>query len=134
MPEQLLWGVDAPEEELRPRSTIYQAPSWSWAAVNLPVREVFAFGSFRYHYAFLVDLTRVEARSFDMVVDQGPAQIQLSGMPFNACFVKKAPPSKSVRYSYTLETATLEHTEISVYLDHFTLKRLCDMFTGACIV
>ena len=79
LPEQLLWRVEALLEDLRHFSTPYQAPSWSWAAVNHPVREAFADGLFRYNAQFFITFMGVEAENPGMVIYQDAACIRLRG-------------------------------------------------------
>ena len=116
--EQLLWRVEAPAEHLSPRSAVYQAPSWSWAAVNNPVREIFAFGIFRYDPHFLIEITAIEGQNLEMVINPTPARIRLRGRLFDVCLHKKTSPPYSSQDLYTFTCSEFENAKISVSPDH----------------
>ena len=116
--EQLLWRVEAPAEHLRPRSAVYQAPSWSWAAVNHPVREIFAFGIFRYNPHFLIEIITIEGQNLNMVINPTPARICLRGRLFDVPLHKKNSPPRSSQDLFSFEWSEFEDAEITVSPDH----------------
>ena len=116
--EQLLWRVEAPAEHLIPRSTVYQAPSWSWAAVNHPVREIFAFGTFRHDPHFLIEIIALEGRSLDMVINATSARITLRGRLFDVSLYRWDFTLRSSQDLFSFEWSEFEDGRITVSLDH----------------
>ncbi|KAL8783921.1 MAG: hypothetical protein Q9195_009240 [Heterodermia aff. obscurata] len=90
--EQLLWRVSARAEELKTYLTPRQAPSWSWAAVNHRVGEIFAFGIFQEKPEFLVSVIAVEGQDTGRLIYQNDAWIRLRGRLFVAFLCEKAHP------------------------------------------
>ena len=118
LPEQLLWRVEVPAEHLMPRSAIYQAPSWSWAAVNHPVGEIFAFGIFRNNPQFLIEIMAVEGHNLDMVVNRTPARIYLHGRLFDVSLHKRNFPPRSSQDLFSFNWSEYEDAKITVLPDH----------------
>ena len=125
--EQLLWRVEASAEHLRPRSAVYQAPSWSWAAVNHPVREIFAFGIFRYNPHFLIEIIAIEGHNLDMVINPTPARIRLRGRPFDVSLHKRNTPPRSSQDLFSFQSSEFEEADITVFPDHLpsTMQVAC---------
>ena len=116
--EQLLWRVNARAEDLRPFSNPKQAPSWSWAAVNHRVGEVFAFGIFRNNTKFFIIVEAVEAQNPGMTVYQKDAWIRLRGRLFAASLSEKGTPWHSSADIFTLKGPSFEAVMVTVLPDH----------------
>ena len=116
--EQLLWRVEAPAEHLMPRSAVYQAPSWSWAAVNHPVREIFAFGTFRQDPHFIIEIIAMEGQSLDMVINPTPARITLQGRLFDVSLYRWNYPPRSSQDLFGFKWSKFEGARITVSPDH----------------
>ena len=116
--EQLLWRVEASAEHLKPRSAVYQAPSWSWAAVNHPVREIFAFGIFRHNPHFLTEIIAIEGQNLDMVINPIPAGIRLRGRLFDVSLHKRNTPPRSSQDLFSFQSSEFEEADITVFPDH----------------
>lgn len=125
--EQLLWRVNARAEDLRPFSNPKQAPSWSWAAVNHRVGEVFAFGIFKYNAKFLISVEAVETQNPGMTTYQNDAWIRLRGRLFVASLSEKDTPWQSSADMFALEGPQFENVMVTVLPDHLpsTMRVTC---------
>ena len=118
LPEQLLWRVEASTEDLKARTTVYQAPAWPWAAANNPVGEFFTSGIFRSSFSFLISRVAVEAETYDMVIDQGQARLGLRGRLLNALLTIRDALHHSNEDLFHMEAPELDNADITVYPDH----------------
>ena len=82
--EELLWLVEASAKDLKARTLVYQAPTWSWAAVNNPVKGIFAYGTRKPIFCFLTSRVAIEAETYDMVINQGLPRLRLVGKVLEA--------------------------------------------------
>lgn len=114
LPEQTLWRVEVSAEKLKARPLVYQAPTWSWAAVNNPVREIFAFGTFRQSSYFLISHVAIEAETHDMVIDQGPARLRLRGRLLDASLMNRDTLHDSNGHLFHLQTLEFNGVDITI--------------------
>ena len=118
LPEQLLWLVEASAKELKARTLIYQAPTWSWAAVNNPVKGFFALGTRKPIFCFLISRVAVEAETYDMVINQGQPRLRLQGKILEALLMNKDPPHHSNGDLFNLKIPEFAEATIVVSPDH----------------
>lgn len=116
--EQLLWLVEASAKDLKARTLIYQAPTWSWAAVNNPMKGFFALGTRKPMFCFLISRVAVEAETYDMVINQGQPRLRLGGKMLEALLMNNDPPHHSNGDLFNLQIPEFAEATIVFSPDH----------------
>ena len=88
--EQLLWMVDIGYKNLQDPPSEYQAPSWSWASVNVPVKAIIAWGTFGVNPVYLAEVQSVVVHS-GARISKVEAELQIHGRIFTAQPYDKEP-------------------------------------------